>query len=340
MISCPHSIFFFRGSVGNFDFIEGFKGNKTAEELTESPNPLLVAVNEGYFYRAIQSFTSTEDYISGPGKQVQAGTYLRVTEYEDDVYKFEDYGNRVANTFRDWHIVPLERPVVAPPQQKLHTIDIPGANGILDLSNSLTKYPTFGNRTGSFKFAVVNEDTDTPTAYTKMMKFLQGTNVKMILEDDPTYFYDGRVYVENVDPKADGTWTEFSIGYDLYPYRLSINTSLSNWLWNPFNFETDFIQDSSFNAIQINSPNSWTTKNFKGLVDMMPVVPTFTVSAAMQAQLLNSDIYGGTWKSFNLKQGTYKYQDIIFCEFTEESLIKMRFKGQGTVTIDFRSGRL
>ena len=106
-----------------------------------------------------------------------------------------DISNAV-NTFSDWHIVPMGRPWIAPPQQKLQVVDIPGINGVLDYSNSLTKYPVFGNRTGTIKFAVLNGVTDWVTAYTKILRFLQGVNVKMIMEDDPEYFYEGRVYVD------------------------------------------------------------------------------------------------------------------------------------------------
>ena len=166
------------------------------------------------------------------------------------------------NTFADWHLVPIGRPVIAPPEQKLQTIDIPGTNGILDLSNSLTKYPVFNNRTGSMKFAVLHEYIDTPTVYTKIMRFLQGVNVKMILEDDPEYFYEGRVYVDSVDAKYDGTWTEIDLGYDLYPYRKNIHYSVDAWLWDPFNFETDVIQDTIFNALEIGS---------SGFVSLTPV---------------------------------------------------------------------
>lgn len=166
------------------------------------------------------------------------------------------------NTFKDWHIVPLGRPVIVPPVQKLQVIDIPGTNGIMDLSNSLTKYPVFENRQGTFKFAVDHDRIDTPTIYTKILRFIQGTNVKMILEDDPEYFYEGRVFINNIDPRSDGTWTEIEFGYDLYPYRKNIHYSIDEWLWDPFNFETDVIQDTVFNAVEITN---------SGFISVVPI---------------------------------------------------------------------
>ena len=397
--SCPHSIYFFRKDVERFDLINDFEGNKTAEELTVHPNPLLVAINEGAYYRSVDSFVTTNDYVKGAGLQVEIGDYIcvvRVTEYDPvtpvgtenphdemwyersgsaepytytitadttvdptktyyeyvTLYKFDDFGDSVTNTFRDWHIMPLGRPTISPPQQKTAVIDIPGTNGVIDLSNSLTKYPVFSNRTGSMTFAKDYDKTDWLTAYTKILKFLQGVNVRMILEDDPLYFYEGAVYVEEFNSKNDGTWSEITLGYSLQPYRRSIYTSVDDdWLWDPFNFETDVIQSSMFSAIQVTDAASadWNTVrelDFTGLIDTMPVIPEITVDTLdgqpMLAQLKNTDLYGDTWKDFSLPErgSSYKLYDLIFCEETPESVVKMRFKNPGTVTLSFRSGRL
>ena len=251
------------------------------------------------------------------------------------------------NTYNDWHIVPLSRPVVDPPQQKLTQIDIPGANGLLDLSNSLTGYPVFENRTGSMEFAVLNDITDWITVYTKVLRFLQGVNVRVIMEDDPNYFYEGRFYVDKWNSKSDGTWSTISFGYDFFPYRLSIKSSTDDdWLWDTFNFETDFIQSTAFTAIQIDTgEDEWDERDFTGLIDNMPVIPDFTVDSfddqPIKAQLYNSDL-GYDWVDLELpdSETPYKIYNCILCESSPESVVKMRFQGKGQVTMKFRSGRL
>jgi hypothetical protein len=261
--------------------------------------------------------------------------------FREDVTNTFDL-NTAVNTLKDWFLVPLSRPVIAPPKQKLQTINIPGANGVLDLRNSLTRYPVFENRTGNIKFAVLNDKPghDWLTVYTKILKFLQGNNVKMIMEDDPKYFYEGRVYVDDWDSKADGTWSEISLGYDLQPYRRSIISSIGDWLWDPFNFETDMVTDTTFGNIEVDSED-WDEHDFTGLVDMMPVIPDFTVTGEVYAQLYNTDLKKN-WTNVNkgaaLRNG--QIYDCILCEVTPESEIKMRFKGHGNVSLDFRSGRL
>lgn len=253
--------------------------------------------------------------------------------------------DKATNTLRDWYIVPLGRPVINPPTQKRQTINIPGANGQLDVSNSLTHYPVFNNRQGQLQFAVLNDipQNDWLTVYTKIMKFLQGNEVKFFLEDDLRYYYEGMVWVDNWNSRNDGTWSEITLGYDVQPYRRAMNNSIGNWLWDPFNFETDVVTSSIFTAIPVNSDNDWEEHDFTGFIDMMPVIPEFTVVAEenqpIQMQLYNSDLKLD-WKEFSLPGGTYTLYDCIMCETTPESIIKMRFKGHGNVTIDFRSGRL
>ena len=267
--------------------------------------------------------------------------------FRGDVENFDM--EQATNTLRDWNIVPLGRPVINPPQQKRSTIDIPGANGILDLSNSLTHYPVFENRTGELQFAVLNDipGMDWLTVYTKIMKFLQGNEVKMFLEDDQKFFYEGQVWVSNWDSRNDGTWSEITLAYDLQPYRRAIKSSIGDWLWDPFNFETDMVTDTTFSNIEINS-NSWVEFDFTGLIDMMPVMPKFTITGSdIYAQLWNTDLYGEKWVNVNKDSNgngqileSKTYYDCILCEVTPESVIKMQFKGHGNIAMDFRSGRL
>ena len=270
--------------------------------------------------------------------------------FRGDVEDF-DLANAI-NTLTDWYIVPLGRPVINPPMQKKQTVDIPGANGMLDLSNSLTHYPVFENRTGELQFAVLNDIPATSwiTTYTKILKFLQGNPVKMIMEDDPKYFYEGDVWVSNWDSRNDGTWSEITFGYDFQPYRRSIKSSIDDWLWDPFNFETDVITTTVFSNFLVDSED-YVERDLTGLIDMMPVIPQFTVTpdsgSAIYAQLWNTDLYGKVWKDVN--KGTNgvgrpltsgKFYDCILSEATPESVIKMQFKGHGRVTMAFRSGRL
>ena len=363
MTACPHSIYFFRGSVEDFGLIDEYKGDKTSYELTRSPNPLLTLRDEGDYYRSTEKFVTNSNFIT-PGVEIKKGEYVRITSISSGssrVAKFDIMGDSFVNTFRDWNIVPLERPVVAPPEQKTHIIEIPGASGVLDISNSLTKYPVFNNRTGSWTFAIRKEETDTPTSYGKMLNFLQGSDVKFILEDDQLYYYQGRVYVDSISPKADGTWSEVTIGYDLDPYKRSVLTSVSTWNWDKFKFNTDEINPTIFKNIKIPPSRAnckpeervWYTRDFSDYVGIMPVIPTFSYDlpygGTLYMKLYNHDL-GINWKEYSFSEGSTSktFSDLILCEFTKESKIQMMFSyvprstssNDARISVIFRSGRL
>ena len=79
------------------------------------------------------------------------------------MYHSITFGDR--NTWDDWHLIPSTRPLFNPPDAKTHYVDIPGANGQLDLIESLTGYPLYENRTGSIEFYVANGYEDWAVLY-------------------------------------------------------------------------------------------------------------------------------------------------------------------------------
>lgn len=127
------------------------------------------------------------------------------------------------NTWDDWHIVPSSRPVFDPPKVKKKTMDIPGGNGLLDLSEALTGYPVFGNREGSFEFIVMNDFNVWSELYSEISDYLHGRVLEAVLEDDPEYYYEGRFAVDKW--KSDKNYSTISIGYSVSPYKRKVTDS-------------------------------------------------------------------------------------------------------------------
>lgn len=164
------------------------------------------------------------------------------------------------NTWDDWRLVPETRPVVNPPEPKVSVIDIPGSDGVLDLTNALSKYTNFSNRTGSIDFIVVNDfyypvddERQWYAVYSDILNYLHGQKMKMILEDDLQYYYEGRFSVN--EWKSDKNFSRITIDYDVGPYKWNIFSSTDDWLWDPFNFETSLIPTDEYRDIPI---DSWT----------------------------------------------------------------------------------
>lgn len=139
------------------------------------------------------------------------------------MYHSITFGNK--NTWDDWHLVPSARPVFAVPAQKVKTIDIPGANGIIDLSTILTGEPLFNNREGSFEFIVMLDPSygEWKDRYSEILNYIHGRSMQAILDDDPEWFYTGRFYVETWNSPPDGSGSTISIGYSVDPYKYKID---------------------------------------------------------------------------------------------------------------------
>jgi len=134
--------------------------------------------------------------------------------------------SKIANTYDDFCLVPETIAAIAPPMTKRQTVDIPGGNGLLDLTDSLRKYPVYNNREGSITFHVLNDrrsisNITWPNLYSKIMNLLQGRLVLATLDDDPGWYYKGRWDVSAWSPSNDGTWPKVQFNYYLQPYKLS-----------------------------------------------------------------------------------------------------------------------
>ena len=157
------------------------------------------------------------------------------------MYHSITFGNM--NTWDDWHLVPSTRPVFNPPSLKKKTLEIPGGNGVIDLSESLTGYPLYNNREGSLEFIVMNDYKSWEEAYSDIMDYLHGQYMQAFLEDDPEYYYEGRFKVNSW--KSDSKWSLITIDYSLAPYKTKIETTKSDILFvtstnKSFTFNSEF----------------------------------------------------------------------------------------------------
>lgn len=245
------------------------------------------------------------------------------------------------NTWDDWHLVPSSRPVVPPPAIKTKTLDIPGGDGIIDLTESLTGYPVYDNRSASFEFIVVNDFYE-PVAthkewysiYSDIMDYLHGQRMQMLLDDDDEYYYEGRFAVNSWN--SGSKYSAITITASLSPYKYARRlTTDSDWVWDTFNFETGIIFSSVLKDISV----STVTKTIQlptRLIGRAPVCPTFIVSnAASGVQVREGN--SGDWTT--LQNGSHQISSILF----HGQATQLQFKtssGTGTVSVEYRQGRL
>ena len=128
-------------------------------------------------------------------------------------------GNSVVlkNTWQHFHLIPTSRPVVNPPEVKTNYVDIPGANGSLDYTEVLDGVK-YGNRTGSWEFMVANGYAEWYEVYNEILSFFHGKMFKVQLCDDKTYYYEGRLSVNQW--KSDQKYSTITIDYNFNPYKM------------------------------------------------------------------------------------------------------------------------
>lgn len=181
----------------------------------------------------VQDFRTYPDYLHPDIESIGGGPVPSGLPYE------------VRNTWEHWKLIPNGPPTLQLPAQKRVTAEIQGANGILDLTYENVKYPLFGNREGTIEFLIDFDGTPAPICASIISKFLHGRPAFMVLEDDPEYYYIGTFSINGFNPGTGGERSSISIGYSVYPYKISLYNSLDEWLWDPFNFYTDRINHAS-----------------------------------------------------------------------------------------------
>lgn len=154
------------------------------------------------------------------------------------------------HTSLDWFLAPVERPSIDEASVKEHYIDVPGANGGLDLTESLTGFPLYNYIEGEFEFNVLNERTianlnsigekvderyvSWETLNRDIRTFLNGRERYMMFEDDPSWYYKGRFTVGKYD-SSEASNSKITIKYKVYPFK-----KLSSYIYNPSPLNTFF----------------------------------------------------------------------------------------------------
>lgn len=127
------------------------------------------------------------------------------------------------NTWDDWFLIPSSRPVISPPIERTNFVTVPGRDGKLDYSQSVSGRAVFDNRTGKIEFYLENDvqGWDWETAYTTICETLKGKRVRFALEDNPAHYYEGLLWV-NAFKSQKGN-SIITLEYDVHPTMYILN---------------------------------------------------------------------------------------------------------------------
>lgn len=236
---------------------------------------------------------------------------------------FINSSNEEKNTWDDWHLIPSSRPVFNPAEVKTQYVDLPGGNGQIDLTESLTGYPVYKNRTGSIEFYVENGHESWDVLYSKIANYLHGRTLTAYLEDDSGFFYEGRFDIN--EWKSDKWWSIITINYNVYPYKKERFGSLDDWLWDPFDFETGIIRE--YKDLTVNDSLS-----LEIIGTNEPISPIITVTKGDS----NDFIVSASGHSYELQNGTNYLPELVI----KDKNVTLNFSGNGTVSVNYRGGSL
>lgn len=207
------------------------------------------------------------------------------------------------HTADDWDLI-MSSKVIGNPDPRLVKIDMSDRDGELDLSEVIRGRVSYKNRPLSFSFICTAHQSTWAELRSEIAGFVHGKRLMIVDPDTPDHYYIGRCTLG--DPTYKGGAIMFlEILVDAHPYRLS-------------NSETVVTQSvSAGDKITLNN-------------DVMPVVPTITVSA-------NMTITFGSFSSALASGSTYEIPEITLERGANVINITA---GSGTITFTYRQGAI
>lgn len=189
------------------------------------------------------------------------------------------------------------------PAVKDEKTDNPGGDGSLDQTEFFGE-PKYENRTHRFDFSTMAPAEEFPTVYSNVLNRLHGRKMRIILDDDPLYFYLGRLHVSNfTSEKGVGM---ISVEADCEPYKLK--------------------KDFTVIAQAVSGTHSITLTN--GRKRAVPEVQIHTESGSIRIEY-----QGSVW---DLGTGVYTLPELELIE--GENIVTGT--GTGTVTFAWQEGDL
>lgn len=272
-------------------------------------------------YHSIRLYDGTYTYQNIPYRIGDNRTTVR-----DEVEHYYD-------TWKDFHLIPSTRPVVPVPQSKTKFVSIPGRSIPYDLSNYLTGHPIFGNRTGSWSFYTDTDFVDQNGGWVefsrRLFNLFHGRVYKVVLLDDPSYFYYGEL---TMSPWSTGdSRSTVSISFNFYPYKKALLSSMDMWKWDDFDFQdgvVTYLRDLEVSGSRI--------------VDVYGSYERISPHISGSSGLLIDKYENSDWVSYGEVpvKAISSIDSIIPGLIIDEGRNRIRFRGNGTATIDYRRGLL
>lgn len=121
------------------------------------------------------------------------------------------------HSYRTWKLLMKSKPTISPPTPKTKLIQVPGTNTVIDLTEALTGEVKYEPRTIRCVFCVIGGRQKWPAVYSAVLNEIHGKRMKIVMDDDPNYYYIGRVAVNQWD--SDEASATIVVTAEVEPYK-------------------------------------------------------------------------------------------------------------------------
>ena len=203
------------------------------------------------------------------------------------------------HSYDDFSLI-LNSKEIEAPSPKTETVDIPGGDGVIDLTEAFGEVK-FKNRKITLNFSTIVPQSQFLELFSKIQNKIHGRKMKIILDSDPEFWYYGRITVDKW--KADKNIGKITIECDCEPYKYKLYETI----------RTEIITGSI-------------TLAFANL--RKTVSPKITLSNS--AEILFNGV------TYDLSVGTYCSPDIVFTMGNN----LMTKTGNTAITVEYQEGEL
>ncbi len=213
---------------------------------------------------------------------------------------------------------------IGDPAARTHEVTIPGKDGVLDLTDALGGV-NYENRTITLEFRIIEYTTERfHAANSKMRNALDGRRMKVILGDDPGYYWLGRCAV---DSDRSGKYVSVvKVTIDAEPFKYNVLSSYDPWVWDRFSF-VDGVITQSADVVLTGATKSVTLPADPARCKLVLWLNTGTAKARLSTD--------ATWHT--LASGSNSFPEIRLSNTSASTLL---LNGTATVGIEYRVGSL
>lgn len=106
------------------------------------------------------------------------------------------FGNK--HSYRTWGLALAGKPTVSPPKPKIKLVEVPGSDSVIDLTETLTGQVHYQLREIRMEFVLPGSRSRWESVFSDLLHTLHGKNHRIIFDEDPNFYYEGRVTVERL----------------------------------------------------------------------------------------------------------------------------------------------